>query len=717
MQIYADLEIGLDRHDGQFYRLEPRLLIPDDQGERSSPGTNLLLTSFDRQKLDEFKDQNDMASYGALLGKSLLLPEVTALLTEGRSGLKQTPPVPLRIRLHIGASAPELHQLRWETLRDPLDNTLVISTDTREPFSRYLLSMDWRPVILRPKGSLRALVVVANPAPRPGDNLAPVQVKAEIERARAALKGIEIKTLHSAVNEIPNDPTRLGPPTLDEMIKALAMNFDILYLVCHGKLINGIAKIWLEDDQGQVDVVSAEEETLPNGVRRPGFVQQVSRLPVLPRLLVLASCESAGTGTTSDNGVLAAMGPRMVEAGVPAVIAMQGSITMTSVETFMPRFFELLCQEGTVDLAASTARQKLLDNGRPDWWMPVLFMRLRNGRIWYEPGFTEGSSEFETWPDLVQALRDKRCTPIIGPGLLEFLIGSTSELAREWADTLNFPMAPYSRTDLPRVARYLATVQTRSFTTSRFRDYLLNELWERHSDKLNGFQRTSELADIIRQVGVCCRQVNETDPFKVLAQLPVEIYITTTADDLLFDALKETGKKDPQVALCPWNPSIEQPDSAFTADPAYRPSVDKPLVYHLFGRLDQPGSLVISEDDYLTYLSWAITDQVLKEPATPLPVSRALARNALLFLGFQIDDWDFRVLFHSFTNPNAGIFDRHKSVAVQVSPDESSLLQPRRARLYLEKYYSKYRVETNVFWGTGLDFIQQIWERRNEWQK
>ena len=56
---------------------------------------------------------------------------------------------PLRVRLFIGPSAPELHNLRWETLIDPTTN-LAGDSATATPlltneniiFSRYLSSLD-----------------------------------------------------------------------------------------------------------------------------------------------------------------------------------------------------------------------------------------------------------------------------------------------------------------------------------------------------------------------------------------------------------------------------------------------------------------------------------------------------------------------------------------------------------------------------------------------
>ena len=213
------------------------------------------------------------------------------------------------------------------------------------------------------------------------------------------------------------------------------------------------------------------------------------------------------------------------------------------------------------------------------------------------------------------------------------------------------------------------------------------------------------------------RQADEADTHRVLARLPVKLYITTTPDRLLEDALAEAGK-DPQVALCPWNDLVEQPDSAYQQNPNYVPSVTQPLVYHLFGWLEQPESLVITDDDYFDYLIWASKEQIRgQESRVPPAVSRAYSANALLFLGFDIDDRYFRVLLHSVANPEAGINRRRpNSVAVQVNPAEGSFQQPERAQEYLETYLRDFRnVKTNMYWGTAQDFIRELWARRQAW--
>jgi ATP/maltotriose-dependent transcriptional regulator MalT len=65
------------------------------------------------------------------------------------------------------------------------------------------------------------------------------------------------------------------------------------------------------------------------------------------------------------------------------VIAMQGNVTMATVARCMPVLFHELRRDGQIDRALAAARSAVFD--RPDWWMPVLFLRLRDGMLWGEP--------------------------------------------------------------------------------------------------------------------------------------------------------------------------------------------------------------------------------------------------------------------------------------------------------------------------------------------
>lgn len=723
MTNYALLEIGLHRHDATHYRIEPVLSLPGEDADRRPPVSVPILVHLDLDELGTLSGQP--TKYGEQLRDCLFPPPVRDLLATGREVLTRDPPVPLRLRLTIGPSAPELHGIFWETLRDPHIPGALLTTNDKIPFSRYLSSWDWHPVILRPKGALKALVIVANPEGLESYRFPKVDVVGELKRARAAMGDIPMDVLCRCEDDgcAELDLNVAGLPTMNQIIGRLRdeirlhEGYDIVYLACHGKLVNGVPVVWLEDERGGVDRISAGEAALPGGEQRPGLALQINQLDRLPRLMVLASCESGGTGTLWDEGALAAAGPRLAEAGVPAVLAMQGSISMRTVAEFMPVFFaELIKQDGQIDRALAYARAWVFNNDRPDWWMPVLFTRLRSGRLWYRPRFADEEA-LKTWPDLLGAIAGEDCTPILGPGLIEFLFGSPQQIALRWAEFAGFPMAPHNFRNLPHVARYLATMQSPTYPPRELARHVRDEIRRRHQEKLQGEPEDADLEHLIRVVGTACRQTAGCDPHYVLAQMPVKIYITANPDNLLFDALQEAGK-DPQVALCPWNDRIRQPDSAFRKDRDYQPSVNKPLIYHLFGHLSQPLSLVISEDDYFDFLIWVSQDRTRGQTSLiPLPVTRAWSENALLFLGFQIDDWVFRVLLHGITDVESGIWRRPKSVAVQVNPEEGQFLQPSRAAKYLQNYLAEFRrLRTSVYWGSTQDFVADLWSRRDKWR-
>lgn len=154
MTSYADLEIGLHRRDvTNRYTIELRFTDPQSEGEATQRGH----VRFDMEQLQRCLLKP--ADYGRVLRDNLFAdPVIRDKFSHARAVAGSNP---LRLRLNIGDSAPELHTLRWETLRD-LDD-MLLSTDEYTHFSRYLSSDNWRSVQLRSKSALRALVVIANP--------------------------------------------------------------------------------------------------------------------------------------------------------------------------------------------------------------------------------------------------------------------------------------------------------------------------------------------------------------------------------------------------------------------------------------------------------------------------------------------------------------------------------------------------------------------------
>ena len=86
----------------------------------------------------------------------------------------------------------------------------------------------------------------------------------------------------------------------------------------------------------------------------------------------------------------------------------------------------------------------------------------------------------------------------------------------------------------------------------------------------------------------------------------------------------------------------------------------------------------------------------------------------LLFLGFRIDDWEFRVLIHLLQSlQGSKLRGFYKNVAVQLDPEEGHGSDLERARKYLEKYFGTPAMQIEIYWGSAEDFLQELNQR---WQ-
>jgi hypothetical protein len=340
---------------------------------------------------------------------------------------------------------------------------------------------------------------------------------------------------------------------------------------------------------------------------------------------------------------------------------------------------------------------------QPDWWMPVLFLRLKSGRIWYVPGFGGDPKGFQKWPALLEFIQARKCTPVLGIGLVEPLLGSMRDIAQSWAEHFHFPMAPYDTEDLAQVAQFLAINQARNFPISRLTRHVREALVKRYPEELAGVPSDTPLEEIISRAGALLRRKTPAEPHQVLAQLPCPIYITTNFDHLLEDALREAGKS-PRVEFCRWKEELEATPLLRDEEPLYRPDPKNPLVYHLFGRLEIPESLVLTHDDHLDFLIGYTRNREL----VPEAVRRALIMSALLFIGFQLDAVGFRVLFRSiFSQEGSHKLRDFAHVAAQVDPEASRILEPDGARQYLESYFQE-SAAVSIYWGDTRDFMEEL---------
>ena len=278
------------------------------------------------------------------------------------------------------------------------------------------------------------------------------------------------------------------------------------------------------------------------------------------------------------------------------------------------------------------------------------------------------------WDTLLRRIERGTCTPFLGAGASGDAIPLGSQIAHEWAKKYGYPLTdPH---DLVQVAQFLAVKKEPLYPKEE-----IQELF-------SGYPSPKFAPD---------------HPYSVLASLPLKIYLTTNYDDFMVQALTMAGKK-PVREFCRWTsrPSFEAMPQVFD-DADFEPSVETPLVYHLHGEVEKPASLVLTEDDYVEFLV-----NMARADIIPPLIRATMAESMLLFIGYRLADWSFRVLYRGVmkTIDQSG---RVKNLTVQLEPGDIAA-SPKEAKDYLEEYFNN--MEVRVFWGKAQDFLTELARQR-----
>ena len=367
MSDYADVLIDIHEArqpvDGPAGRSTFEAVI-QVQGSGQRRGTfQLDLDALDISRPDE---------YGAALGNSLATPALQAALVEARA----LSTAGARLRLQIDDRVEALQTVRWELLRLPSPASDAAACSDSTPFSRYvpLAEQDRTPPA---DPVFTVLVGFANPVGLPEELTIPVEdeIAALLEEfndkglnqlARLHVQLMPGRTPISAnlTNAIKAANWTLleGPTGLRQIQTALGRGCHALHLVCHGRALRDRGELTLEDDAGAPVQVP---DTLLAGWYGPRV-----------QLMIFQSCRTAVPSFATIAG-------RMLQLGVPAVVAMQDLVAMRDARYFAGAFYRSLLRDGLVDAAANRGRAAMRDQtDAKNWSIPALFMRLKGGLLW-----------------------------------------------------------------------------------------------------------------------------------------------------------------------------------------------------------------------------------------------------------------------------------------------------------------------------------------------
>ncbi|MBD9703665.1 CHAT domain-containing protein [Streptomyces sp. ID01-12c] len=344
--------------------------------------------------------EKSVREFGKLLTRTILPNKIFAQFDRCRMQAKAQGK---SLRVLLRPDGPLVSRIPWEYMVDPArDDYLAL----RVPVVRDLRLMD--PISPMPLAlPLRVLGISAVP-----DDLPPLEAQHERERIAQVLQQDSSEKVD--VHWLPGDRWQ-------DLAGALGHGtWHVLHCVCHG----GFDK---EGDEGYIQLSGDDGAAMRFHAR--DFRRLIERSPQL-RLVVLNTCESAVSG--SDN-VFTSTAASLVEAGVPAVVAMQYEITDRAAITFASAFYERIAEGTPVDRAVTLAREEVkVRLGSLEWATPVLFLASETAQIFASqstpPGPNDSSqstppgpndspgNEPQTPPDETpQALARLRLVAEVGP--------------------------------------------------------------------------------------------------------------------------------------------------------------------------------------------------------------------------------------------------------------------------------------------------------------
>jgi len=296
------------------------------------------------------------------------------------------------------------------------------------------------------------------------------------------------------------------------------------------------------------------------------------------------------------------------------------------------------------------------------------------------------------------------------------------QLTKQWAKKIGYPMSDDH--NLARVAQFLqvesdfdpeqAKIAYLKFLNDRLLNLCENE--PEYKDKVREYKKQTQrliFSKTVRDLDYPRQLSNDSeDPLRLLARLPLKIYITTSYSSFLEDALELEGKS-PRTQLCFLSGGKASVKREHLPDPDYEPTIASPAVYHFFGLENYTDTLVISEDDHMNFLMNAV-EEIKYQDLYPSPLRLALPEARLVLLGYNLRDWDFRTLFRFILRIRRTVRAK-PSIAIQLKPSLGKKDYEERSLQYLERFFGEHNFK--IRWTDAESFIHELsdtWDKHRK---
>jgi hypothetical protein len=320
-----------------------------------------------------------------------------------------------------------------------------------------------------------------------------------------------------------------------------------------------------------------------------------------------------------------------------------------------------------------------------------------------------GLSE-EDWRDLLNSIYKKKCVPFIGAGVYMIRTENQKEPIPVSRHIIDKWKVIYPLEDLYELAR-VATMED-SYQLARLAQYLeIQGADERYPKTM--------LSDMLKDIPPSYFASQNKSPFEVLSNLDLPIYITSNYDRFMEEALSKNPRKTAESDFCKWSDKLIKYAKTVNIPSVfnqtqYKPTEERPLVYHIHGDMNIPGSMVLTERDYFEFV--INLNKSDDKDILPSVIRTELATSSLLFIGYSLEDISFRAIFQGFLSFLSSISNefRTPSIAVQIPPTISNKGQI-KVQKYIEQY-TRNMFDVRIYWGSTYDFIGELDRRWHEFK-
>jgi TIR domain/SIR2-like domain len=281
----------------------------------------------------------------------------------------------------------------------------------------------------------------------------------------------------------------------------------------------------------------------------------------------------------------------------------------------------------------------------------------------------------DAWDDLLSFIEERRVIPIVGPELLQVSTDRGPRLLLDWvaeklAGRLNVNIAelpqPYTLNDV--VCWFLSARGRREEAYVRMRSIIKEANFEPPA----ALRRLAAITDF-------------------------DLFVTTT-----FDPLLETAINLERFNGAPSTDVLSYAPNRVTDLPAERDRLQRPVVYHLFGKVSASPTYVISDEDLLEYIC-----ALQSEHLAPEKLFHELEHNHLLFIGSNFTNWLARLFLRMAKRQR---LSDPRDVGEVLADDHSS--HDDRLMSFLQQV----SVRTRIYMGAErfVDELHRRWQARRK---